>query len=271
VRKDIVGPAYLVGHPVEVSPLAKRMKDRSRYTERYQLMIAGSELCNGYSELNDPVDQAERFSEQQEMRDEGDEEAQMHDHDFVRALEYGMPPVTGLGISERLFAFLADKPIRETVLFPLLRPEHGTKKPNKYDYRERKIVAILSKELPGGLAANALGHMAFSAGHYSDESWMGEEKLIDADDGVHTGISRYPFVVLGASDSNIKDIVKKAKDNSDLLVVDYPQEMFDTGDDNDLVKAMSKAKTDKIKYHAVLLVGSSKEVDKLTKDLKLYK
>lgn len=123
IRKDIVGPAYLVGHPVEVSPLAKRMKDRPGYTERYQLMIAGSELCNGYSELNDPVDQAKRFEEQQAMRDEGDEEAQMHDHDFVRALEYGMPPVTGLGISERLFAFLADKPIRETVLFPLLRPE----------------------------------------------------------------------------------------------------------------------------------------------------
>jgi len=123
VRKSVVGPVFLVGHPVEVSPLSKRMSDRPDFTERYQVIIAGSELGNGYSELNDPVDQANRFSQQQKMRDEGDSEAQMHDADFVRALEYGVPPVTGFGVSERLFAFLADKPVRETVLFPLLRPK----------------------------------------------------------------------------------------------------------------------------------------------------
>ena len=123
VRRSVVGPVFLVGHPVEVSPLSKRMQDRPDFTERYQVIIAGSELGNGYTELNDPVDQANRFKQQQKMRDEGDAEAQMHDEDFVRALEYGMPPVTGFGVSERLFAFLADKPVRETVLFPLLRPK----------------------------------------------------------------------------------------------------------------------------------------------------
>lgn len=123
VRKEIAGPAFLVGHPVEVSPLAKRIGDRPEFVERYQIILAGSEMGNGYSELNDPVDQARRFEEQQRMREKGDEEAQMYDSDFVRALEYGMPPVTGFGVSERLFSFLADKPIRETVLFPLLKPE----------------------------------------------------------------------------------------------------------------------------------------------------
>ncbi|MBI2103521.1 lysine--tRNA ligase [Candidatus Woesebacteria bacterium] len=123
IRKDVTGPAFLVGHPVEVSPLAKRIKDSPDFVERYQVIIAGSELGNGYSELNDPVDQSERLKKQQEMRNKGDEEAQMEDLDFVRALEYGMPPVTGFGVSERLFAFLADKPVREAVLFPLLRPE----------------------------------------------------------------------------------------------------------------------------------------------------
>lgn len=123
VRKEIVGPVFLVGHPVEVSPLAKRMVDRPTNVERYQVIIAGSEMGNGYSELNDPIDQAERFLEQQKLRDEGDVEAQMNDWDFVRALEYGMPPVSGFGVSERLFSFLVDKPIKETVLFPLLRPE----------------------------------------------------------------------------------------------------------------------------------------------------
>jgi lysyl-tRNA synthetase class 2 len=123
IRKNIAGPAFLVGHPVEVSPLAKRKDDDLEFTERYQVIIAGSEMGNGYSELNDPADQAERFEEQQKMRDKGDKDAQMHDHDFVKALEYGMPPTTGFGVSERLFSFLADKPIRETVLFPLLKPK----------------------------------------------------------------------------------------------------------------------------------------------------
>lgn len=124
VRKNIAGPAFLINHPVEVSPLAKRKVDDPQFVQRFQVILAGSEMGNGYSELNDPVDQAERFMEQQKMRDEGDAEAQMHDYDFVRALEYGMPPVCGFGVSERLFSFLADKPIRETVLFPLLRPEN---------------------------------------------------------------------------------------------------------------------------------------------------
>jgi len=124
VRKGIAGPVFLTGHPVEVSPLAKRDPNRPQFVQRYQVILAGSEMGNGYSELNDPIDQAERFQQQQDLRDKGDAEAQMFDRDFVDALEYGMPPVTGFGVSERLFSFLADKSVRETVLFPLLRPDH---------------------------------------------------------------------------------------------------------------------------------------------------
>lgn len=124
VRKTVSGPVFLVGHPVEVSPLAKRIENKPNFVEQYQVILAGSEMGKGYSELNDPIDQAKRFEEQQKLRDEGDAEAQMNDWDFVRALEYGMPPVSGFGVSERLFSFLADKPIKETVLFPLLRPEN---------------------------------------------------------------------------------------------------------------------------------------------------
>ena len=127
VRRDIAGPAFLVNHPVDVSPLAKRREDDPRLTERYQVLIAGSEQGNGYSELNDPIDQDDRFREQAKMREAGDIEAQMHDRDFVEALEHGMPPVTGFGVSERLFAFLVDKPMREQVMFPLLRPEKPKK------------------------------------------------------------------------------------------------------------------------------------------------
>ena len=121
-RRKIVGPGWLVYPPKVVSPLAKESVERPGYVERYQLIMAGSELCNGYSELNDPIEQEERFKEQAKLRAAGDEEAQMHDKEFVEALKHGMPPTTGLGISERLFAFLLDKPLRETQIFPLMKP-----------------------------------------------------------------------------------------------------------------------------------------------------
>lgn len=121
-RKSIKGPGFLINVPVVVSPLAKRKDDNPELTERFQPIIAGSELGNGYSELNDPVDQAGRFEEQAQMREAGDSEAQMHDRDFVEALEHGMPPTCGFGFSERLFSFLENKPIRECVAFPLMKP-----------------------------------------------------------------------------------------------------------------------------------------------------
>ncbi len=123
VRKTIAGPVFLINHPVEVSPLAKRDPKDPTKVQRFQIIIAGSEMGNGYSELNDPIDQAERFKEQAMMREAGDLEAQMHDQDFVEALEYGMPPTAGFGFSERLFSFLENKTARECQLFPLMKPE----------------------------------------------------------------------------------------------------------------------------------------------------
>ena len=123
VRPKIIQPSLLVNHPVVVSPLAKRDDKNPRVVQRIQVLAAGTEVGNGWSELNDPQDQEQRFQEQQEMRKAGDQEAQMHDRDFVEALEYGMPPAAGFGLSQRFFAVLVDKPIRETVFFPVVKPE----------------------------------------------------------------------------------------------------------------------------------------------------
>ena len=122
-RKKISGPVFLRGHPKLVSPLSKSKKENSLLTERFQIIIAGSEVGNGFSELNDPLDQKERFIAQQELLDKGDKEAMMPDFEFVEMLEYGMPPACGFGFGEMLFAFLADKPIRETQFFPLMKPK----------------------------------------------------------------------------------------------------------------------------------------------------
>lgn len=127
-RKKIAGPGFIVNVPVSMSPLAKRLEDNQELTQRFQPLIAGSELGNGYSELNNPVDQAERFESQQKLRDEGDDEAQMHDHSFVKALEHGMPPTCGFGMSERVFAFLANKTVRECQIFPLMKPDEPNDK-----------------------------------------------------------------------------------------------------------------------------------------------
>jgi lysyl-tRNA synthetase class 2 len=122
IRKGISGPAFLINVPVYLEPLAKRSADDNRIVERFQILIAGSEMGKGFSELNDPQDQRERFEEQQRLRDAGDDEAQRLDEDFIRAMEYGMPPAFGFGMSERLFSFLENRPAHETQMFPLLRP-----------------------------------------------------------------------------------------------------------------------------------------------------
>src|SRR3989344_5982975 len=122
VRKTIAGPAFLVGTPAYLTPLAKRTQGEPEIVERIQVLIGGSEVGNGYGELNDPLDQRARFEDQEKLRAEGDEEAQRLDLEYVRAMEYGMPPAFGFGVSERLFAFLENKPAHEAQLFPLLRP-----------------------------------------------------------------------------------------------------------------------------------------------------
>lgn len=122
-RKNISGPAFLINHPLFVSPLAKEKTDAPGQVSRFQIIIGGAEVGNGYSELNDPIDQRERFEKQQELLEAGDKEAMMPDWEFVEMLEHGMPPTCGFGVGERLFAFLEDKTLREVTLFPLVKPK----------------------------------------------------------------------------------------------------------------------------------------------------
>lgn len=121
VRQKLIQPCILVGHPVEVSPLAKLDPTNARRTLRMQPIAGKSELGNGFAELNDPIDQRARFEAQMKLREAGDAEAQMLDEDFLQALSYGMPPAFGFGMSERLFAVLMDKSVRETVIFPPMK------------------------------------------------------------------------------------------------------------------------------------------------------
>ncbi|HWZ65749.1 MAG TPA: lysine--tRNA ligase [Patescibacteria group bacterium] len=140
IRKDVVGPVWLVNTPTFISPLAKTNPDSPETAQRAQVVIAGSELCNLFSELNDPLDQLERFAEQQQMRDAGDDEAMMLDIDFVEMLEYGMPPACGLGFSERVFWAFEGVTAREGVPFPQLR--HDIDETTKAIYPALKLERV---------------------------------------------------------------------------------------------------------------------------------
>jgi lysyl-tRNA synthetase class 2 len=121
VRPTLIQPCFLIDPPAAIEPLAKRKADNPDVVERFQVVACGTELGKGFSEANDPEDQRQRFEEQMKLRATGDTEAQMLDEDFLTALEYGMPPTAGFGLSERLFAVLVDKPVRETVFFPPMK------------------------------------------------------------------------------------------------------------------------------------------------------
>lgn len=120
-----IQPTFITDYPIEMSPLCKRHRDNPELTERFELMVAGKELCNAYSELNDPIDQYERFQEQLRLSQKGDDEAMFIDMDFVRALEYGMPPTSGMGIGiDRLVMLMTGQTtIQEVLLFPQMKPE----------------------------------------------------------------------------------------------------------------------------------------------------
>lgn len=293
IRKDVAGPVWLINTPLFISPLAKVNPSRPETTQRFQAVIAGSELTNDYTELNDPLDQLGRFVEQQKMLDAGDKEAMMLDIDFVEMLEYGMPPTCGFSYSERLFWIFEGVTAREGVPFPQLRREvdevtksiysgldFGGEASGRKDAIRRadrpqdfskRIVTVVNKALEPWQAANAIAHMDAVIGNELPKDRLVSGNCFVGADGVAIPRnSQYPIIIMRADEKVLHKLygeIRAAK----LVHHVFIKEMQDTTNDAEIVDKLARQPIKDTIFYGVSFFASNEIADKITKGLQLFR
>jgi lysyl-tRNA synthetase class 2 len=269
-RKQIVGPAWLIDVPKLVSPLSKAKPENPLLTERVQLILTGAEMTNGFSELNDPIDQAERFEVQKKLIEGGDEEAMMPDDEFVEMLEHGMPPAFGFAYGERLFTFLVDKPLRETQLFPLMKPEgHVAKTKNK---KTMMAVAVLNSEakMEPWQELNTVAHLNAAFGARVGRGLFMQDTITTKDNQkIKLNIKNAIMIKTASSADVLRKLLAEAREG-ELEVDEFTREMIETTSDKKVIEITASKSFDEIEYLGVLVYGPKDAVEKLTADFKLY-
>ncbi|HBI25322.1 MAG: Lysine-tRNA ligase [Candidatus Wolfebacteria bacterium GW2011_GWC2_39_22] len=271
VRQRLIQPCFLVGHPLEVSPLAKKDPNDTKRVLRFQPIACKSELGNGFSELNDPQDQRQRFEEQAKLREAGDEEAQMLDEDFIEALEYGMPPAVGFGLSERLFSFLMNRSIRETVVFPPMK-EEGEVKTGKA--KETKIaVVVLNKgaSMERWEEMNTVGHLNAAFAARGGKGLLMQDEIQTKDNqAIKLNIQHAILIKEAGSSEVIQKLIKESKVQK-LDVAEFTREMLKTTNDKKIIEETKAKDIDDVEFLGALVFGEKGKVESLTKEFELYK
>ena len=271
-RKKIIGPAWLIDVPKLVSPLSKAKPENPLLTERVQLILAGAECTNGFSELNDPLDQRERFEIQQKLIEGGDEEAMMPDMEFVEMLEHGMPPAFGFAYGERLFTFLVDKPLRETQLFPLMRPKEHIKNKNTKSKETMLAVAVLNTGagLEPWQELNSIAHLNAAFGARVGKELFTKDFVTSKDNKkIKLNIKNAIIIKSADSSKSILELSLKAKEQG-LEVDEFIREMIETTNDKKITEITASKNLDEVEYLGVLIYGPKTSVEKLTSDFKKY-
>jgi lysyl-tRNA synthetase class 2 len=268
-RVNTVHPFFLILPPVELEPLAKRDPANPQLTQRFQVVAGGAELGKAFSELNDPIDQFGRFSQQQAARDAGNDEAQFMDTKYVEAMEYGMPPMAGFGTSERFVSFLLGKHIRECVTFPHIRSQENAPAKSKKTLVAHAVI-LNTEEIPLWSKLNAAAHLAASLGAREGK------KLIYIDHSTTTDGEQIPMniqhaiMMKAASERSQLLTLKHEAEAQGLLVTCFTQEMRESSNDEKVKSAQEAKKSDDIGFLGILIFGEKKVVEKLTESLPLF-
>ncbi len=308
-RPKIIQPTFVLNYPIELKPLAKKSED-SRYTEMFQLIVNGFELSNSYTELNDPIDQRERFEGQIKNKEEGDEEAMSNDWDYVEALEYGMPPATGTGIGIDRFAALitGSRTLREVIAFPLMKPVdqlsadggqltaenhsfegvaknvrriHSVEEDSVEEQSEhkedsfkqdlsKKIVIIVNNELENWKVLNSIGHVSAYLGHKIDENFFSGPEFETEDGESFDRSCQYPVVVLSAKPGQFAHLREQLKE-SDLMFYEFLKEHLEVQKDEDIAEVLADKDVDDLQHYAIGMFGDKEKIDSLTKKFSLWK
>lgn len=266
-------PVFLINQPIELEPLAKKVPGNPKLVQRAQLIAYGSELGKGFGELNDPLDQRARFEEQEKLRQAGDVEAQMIDEGYVEAMEYGMPPAAGFGVSDRLFAMLAGRPIRETVVFPPMREETSDKPQEAGKSKDSKIVVVVINE-GAGLAEwqrlNTVAHLnAAFAARVGKQLLLQDEIITQDERSIKLNIQHAIMLKTAASSRQILEVVETAKTQG-LEVAEFTREMIETTDDRKVIEWTKHKNMADVEYLGVLVFGKKPLVESLTKEFPLH-
>ena len=265
-RPFMINPIFLIQQPVEIEPLAKKDPENPKFVHRFQPVVGGAELGKGFTELNDPIDQFERFKEQQRARDAGDEEAQFMDEEYVKAMELGMPPLAGFGISERLFSFLLGKNIKECVTFPAVRTEEVQSK--KKTMVAHSII-LDTPEIPSWTKLNTAAHLSASFAARSGKTLIHTEQNTTKDGEVIPMNIRHAIIIKKTDDKfKLLDLKRKAEKKG-LKVAVFTEEMMNSTNDNIVSEKQESKNSSQIGYLGVLVFGKKGDVEKLTDNFEM--